>query len=66
MNLEPEKVEEERDSNETKGSRGEVLGEFLDRQATFDIKKVPEINSDSGTNCNKGENTNIFGGNDTR
>lgn len=66
MNLEPEKVEEERDSNETKGSRGEVLGEFLDCQATLDIKKVPEINSDSSTNCHKGENTNIFGGNNTR
>lgn len=62
VNLEPEQIEEEWDNNKTNSSSNKMLGKVLERESLLDVQKVPEIHSNGTTNGNKGEETDVFGG----
>lgn len=64
MNLEPEKVKEERHANETERTSRKVLRVLLERQAFFVVEEIPQINCNSGANGDEGEYADVLGGDD--
>lgn len=62
VDLEPEEVEEEGDNNQAKGSGGKVCAKLLHSQSSPDVQQVPEVDGDGGTNGDKGEDSDVFGG----
>jgi hypothetical protein len=68
MNLEPEEIEEEWNYDEAQSTCSEVLAKGEEIQGTtfaIDIKEIPEIDQNGTANGEKGESTDIFGGDDT-
>ena len=67
VHLEPEEVKKEWDEDESENTGEEVLAEVDKRQSALtaiDVKQVPEVNSDRGSNSEEGEESNVFGRND--
>jgi hypothetical protein len=64
VDLEPEKVEDERNYDQPESSGHEMLSKTLERQSAPDIQQVPEIDSHRSANSYKGEDTHVFRGND--
>lgn len=63
MNLEPEEVEDERQDDQTHGTGSKVLaklGEADGAARSVDIEELPEINSNSRTNGDKGKDTDVL------
>lgn len=64
MDLEPEKIKEERHANEPECTSHKVLRVLLERQAFLVVKEIPQINCNSGANGDESEYTDILGGDD--
>lgn len=64
MNLEPEKVKEERHADESECTSHKVFAELLERQAFLVIEEIPQIDRDSGANGDERKYTNVLGGYD--
>lgn len=63
VNLEPKKVEQERQDDQAKGTGSKVLAELLQTNSTagsVDVEKIPEVDNDGTANGNESKDTNVL------
>ena len=65
VNLEPEQIKEKGKDDETHGTRRKMIGELRKVQSatrTVDVEKIPQVNDNSGTDSDEGEEADILDG----